>query len=136
MGQQFLARLPKGLDLLDAITDEFRSRSVRSGAFNLIGALTKAVIGFYDPNEQKYSFKEFNEDLEIVSCIGNISEKDGEVFAHAHILVADQNFQCFGGHLGPGSIIFASELWGMEIPGHIMRREYDQATGLMLWAKS
>jgi len=137
MGPQFLARLPKGADLLEAITDEFRSRSIRNGSFTLIGAATKVVIGFYEPVKRQYHFKEFDDGAyEIVSCIGNISEKDGEMFAHAHILISDENLLCFGGHLGQGTIIFASELHGIEVPGHIMKRQYDDATGLMLWAKS
>ncbi|MCX5871953.1 MAG: DUF296 domain-containing protein [Deltaproteobacteria bacterium] len=136
MGSQFLARLPMGADLLEAITDEFRSRSIGNGSFTLIGAATKAVIGFYDPVNRQYHFKEFDGAYEIVACMGNISEKDGEIFAHAHILISDENLQCIGGHLGPGTRIFASELYGTVAPGHIMKREYDDATGLMLWARS
>jgi uncharacterized protein len=131
----FLARLPKGEDVLKAITEEFRSRSIKTGSFSLIGAVTKVVIGFYDAIERQYIFKEFNGPQEIVSCVGNISEKDGQIFAHAHIVVSDRNFLCLGGHLGEGSLIFAAELFGVESRGADLVRQYDEPTGLMLWAK-
>jgi predicted DNA-binding protein with PD1-like motif len=136
MELNFLARLPKGEDILKAITDEFLSRSIKTGSFVLIGALTKVVIGFYDPIERRYSFREFHGAHEIVSCVGNISEKDGQIFAHAHIVVSDHNLQCLGGHLGEGSLIFAAELFGTESRGPSMVRQYDEATGLMLWTKT
>jgi predicted DNA-binding protein with PD1-like motif len=40
MKEPFSARLPKGDDLLEAITREFRERSIPKGAFNVIGAVT------------------------------------------------------------------------------------------------
>ncbi|MFH0957183.1 MAG: DUF296 domain-containing protein [Pseudomonadota bacterium] len=135
MGKNFLARLPKGEDMLKAITEEFRSRSIKNGSFILIGALTKVVVGFYDPTGRKYVFREFPGTHEVVSCLGNISEKDGQIFAHAHIVVSDHNFQCLGGHVGEGSVIFAAELFGIQSDGPDMIRQYDDATGLMLWSK-
>ncbi len=131
----FLARLPKGADLLEAITSEFRSRSIKKGAFNLIGALDKAVIGFYDPVERVYKYKEFAGPLEIVTCIGNVSEKDSEVFVHAHIVISGSDFVCYGGHLAAGSPIFAAELAATELPGIVPKRSFDEPTGLFLWSE-
>lgn len=135
MESKFLARLPKGEDLLKAIVEEFRVRSIKTGSFTLIGAVTRAVIGFYDTINRQYVFRDFEAVHEIVSCVGNISEKDGQMFAHGHIVIAGPDFQCFGGHLGEGTTIFAAELSGVKSEGPDMLREYDEATGLMLWRK-
>ena len=101
MPEPFLLRLPFGGDLLEEITRAFQEGSVRKAAFNVIGAVRPAVLGFYDLTSRKYSNREFSGMWEIVSCMGNISERDGAVFAHAHAVFSDHNYQCVGGHLMP-----------------------------------
>ncbi len=135
MDTGFLARLPKGSDLLESITNEFRSRSVKKGCFSLIGALDKAVMGFYDPVARVYNYREFAGPLEIVACIGNVSEKDGEIFVHAHIVISGEDFLCYGGHLAAGCPIFAAELSATQIQGAVPKRDFDDPTGLFLWAE-
>lgn len=134
MEQSFLLRLPKDVDLLDAITDAFKKQGIRKAAFNVIGAIEGAVLGFYNA-EHKYVNKTFEGQFEVVSCIGNVSEKDGDVFVHAHIIISDSECNCFGGHLMPGAIIFAAELFGISVPGEIPVRKLDEPTGLTLWSK-
>lgn len=135
METAFLALLPKGADLLESITNEFKSRSVRKAGFSLIGALDKAVMGYYDPVARVYNYREFAGPLEIVSCIGNVSEKDGEIFVHAHIVVSGDDFLCYGGHLAAGCPIFAAELIASQIPGAAPKRGFDEPTGLFLWSE-
>ena len=73
--------------------------------------------------------------MEIVAGLGNISIKDGKPFAHIHLTVADEQGWCYGGHLVPGTEVFAGEIFIREtemVPA--LKREYDEATGLTLWA--
>ncbi len=134
MTEPFLARLPKGKDLLEAMAREFEKRSVTKASFSLIGAVTKAVLGYYDTEDHKYVNKEFDFPLEIVSCMGNVSKKDGEIFVHAHACFGDDDYQCIGGHLMPGTIILAAELFGNPVSGPTPVRRFDEPTGLMLWS--
>ncbi|MEJ2718402.1 MAG: DUF296 domain-containing protein, partial [Deltaproteobacteria bacterium] len=132
----FLARLPMGEDLLDTVTQVFRDRRVSKASFSLIGAVSRAVLAYYDPVSREYRDREFQGPLEVVSCIGNVSEKEGEVFVHAHIVLGTQDFGCVGGHLRRGTRIFAAELHGIPVPGPIPVREFDEATGLALWSET
>jgi uncharacterized protein len=134
MSDSFLVRLPKGEDLLEAMTAEFTKRSMPKASFTLVGAVDKAVLGFYDTETREYVNREFEGPLEIVSCIGNVSERDGEIFVHAHACLGDAEYACFGGHLMPGTIIFAAELCGTPVPGPTPVRKFDEPTGLVLWA--
>ncbi|MEW6138261.1 MAG: DUF296 domain-containing protein [Thermodesulfobacteriota bacterium] len=133
MDQPFLTRLPMGVDLLDALTREFQSRSIKKAAFFVIGAVNGAVLGFYDPVTREYQNRAFEGDFEIVSCKGNVSERDGEVFVHAHAVFSGEDFACIGGHLMQGSRIFAAELHAIPVPGPVPSRLFDDATGLYLW---
>lgn len=122
-----------GTDLLDSIQTEFSNRGMSKAHFSLIGAVTSAVLGYYDQVARKYMLREFEGHFEIVHCIGNVSEKEGSMFVHAHIALAGPEFACFGGHLMPGTTIFAAELSGHAIEGPTPTRELDHATGLALW---
>jgi len=133
MKEAFLVRLPTGDDLLEAIAKEFRERSITKAGFIVIGAVDGAVLGFYDTVEHVYRNRKFEEALEIVSCVGNVSFKDGEIFVHAHATLAGEDFGCVGGHLMPGTRIFAAELYGNPVTGDPLVRELDEFTGLALW---
>ena len=134
MDDSFLARLPIGEDLLDSITHEFTKRMIWKADFSVIGAVTSAVLGYYDPETREYRNSEFKGQFEIVACIGNVSEKDGKIFVHAHIVLSGQDYLCFGGHLMAGTKIFAAELSASPIAGALPRREFDPSTGLALWS--
>jgi uncharacterized protein len=135
MNEAFLARLPKGDDLLAALTGVFQHRRMRKAGFTVIGALDGCVLGFYDPIGRRYESTEVPGPLEIVSCMGNVSEKDGEIFVHAHIVVAGEDCHSRGGHLMPGSSIFAAELFATPVPGTVPVRTFDEPTGLALWSE-
>ena len=134
MQDSFLVRLPKGADLLDSITAACRQHGIRKGSFTLIGALTHCVMGYYDQAARTYETREFPGDWEIVSCSGNVSEKDNDIFVHGHIVAAGSDYQCFGGHLMPGCAIFAAELYISPVPGTVPVRTFDEPTGLALWS--
>src|SRR5271157_1398300 len=136
MDDPFLVRLPTGDDLFEAITRVFRERSVRKATFTVIGATSRAVLGYYDQDVKEYRMKAFDVPQEIVACMGNVSEKDGEVFVHAHIVLADEDYACVAGHLMLGTVIFAAELSATPVPGPVPVRVFDETTRLALWSQS
>ena len=133
-GRSYIGRLPHGADLLEALEGICRSENITTGVFTVIGALSKVNLGCYDQKAQKYDpDMVFDQELEIASCNGNISLKDPEIFVHAHITVSDNTGKCYGGHLMPGSKIFAAEYHIQEIKGAVLERKPDKDTGLSLW---
>lgn len=129
----FLARLKHDDDLICAIRDVFRSNGIRMGVFMAIGAVKKAKMGFYDQNRHVYVEKDVGEPAEILSCFGNVSEKDGDIFVHAHITLGMDDGSAKGGHLLEGTTIFACELYCVALEGEQLKRRFDDVTGLMLW---
>ncbi len=132
-GKVILRRLPRGGDLLSELTELARREEIRAGTVSAIGAVSRARIGYYDQSARVYRERDLDEALEICSCLGNISLKDGEVFVHAHVVLADGAGQTRGGHLCPGTTIFAAECRIDEIRGRDLERGYDDRTGLTLW---
>ena len=132
-GRHFVGRLPHGEDLLQSITFLCQTHDIRMGTFSLIGAVSSATIGAYDQTQQVYVTVKKDIPLEIVTCLGNISLKEGNPFVHAHIILGDEEGKTFGGHLFSETLIYAGEIHLQELTGAPLNREYDETTGLMLW---
>lgn len=133
-GRIFTGRFEAGDDLLDELNDFCKQNDIKLGVFNLIGAVRNAKLGYYDQEKKSYTgCVELDKKLEISSCMGNVSIKDGEIMVHAHITLADMDGRAFGGHLMPGTEIFAAEFFIQELIGAELVRGKDGKTGLPLW---
>ncbi len=133
-GRIFIGRFEFEADLLNSLTEFCKENNIRLGTFAVIGALTSAKLGYYNQDDKKYvECISLEKKLEITSCIGNISLLNSEIFVHAHITLADHQGQCYGGHLMPGSKIFAAEYHVKENLGGELVRKPDGQTGLKLW---
>ena len=131
IGKSAFARLSENEDLLETVTQVARKARIHAGFFILIGTLKSAKLGFF--RKGKYETIEMQQPLEIVSCLGNISMKEGKVFAHAHVAVSDEKGRAFGGHVMPGCIIGATgELVLIETSGIQLFRKLEERTRLSL----
>lgn len=128
-----IERFPHRADLMAAILDVCRCNAVTTGVFSVIGAVTRATVGFYDQTGRSYSTLVFDEPAEILSCTGNISALDGAPFVHAHIVLGYADGSVRGGHLMDGTILFAGEFHCTTLDGTPPSRAFDDVTGLKLW---
>ena len=131
-GRIFLARLDHGADIISQITDLAEKNGVETGALSAIGALSRAELGYYDQLSHEYGTFSLEEPVELASCSGNISMRDGRPFVHAHAVLSDRTGRTWGGHLTSGTI-FAAELFLQELSGLPLKRVPDSITGLKLW---
>ena len=129
----FMGKLKHGADLLEEITDICKEKNIQLGRVEAIGAVQKAVIGYYHQDKREYEYLNLDKHLEILNLTGNISIKGGNPMVHAHVTLADAKGKAFGGHLAPGTIIFACECVIEAFDGVILKREFDEETGLPLW---
>ncbi len=136
-GRSVIGRFQPGEDLLSALTAFCKKHRIRMGVFQVIGAVRNAALGYYNQDIKKYAeCIRLDRKMEIISCNGNISIKDYEIFIHAHISLAEHDGKVFGGHLMGGTEIFAAEFYIEELFGHdLIREENDPQTGLPLWQK-
>ena len=128
-----LVRLDHGADLIDQISELAVDEGIQTGAFSVLGALIQAEIAFYDQESHEYSELLVEENLELVSCTGNVSIRGQKPFVHAHVVLADSDGKTIGGHLLHGKI-FAAELFLIELLGEPLVRKNDETTGLYLWS--
>ena len=132
-GEIILGKLTFGVDLLEELTAVCEANNIVLGRVEALGAVQKARLGFYDQQQQTYNFFEIDQELEIASLIGNISIRDGKPMVHAHATFTDAAGAAYGGHLAPGTIVFACEFAIQSLAGPEYRRGSDEETGLPLW---
>jgi predicted DNA-binding protein with PD1-like motif len=128
-----IGQLPHGSDLYDSLTELVQKENIKLGRISGIGATTHAVVAYYDQNTKKYNSLEFSGGMEILSLNGNVSLRDGKPFVHVHILLSDAEGKVYGGHLLPGTKLFACEVTVDEFEGNELVRGFDERTGLWLW---
>jgi len=130
-GKVIVARLEPGEDILKSIESIAADQNLSSGYLSLIGAVSKVHLGYFDLEAKIYRDFTIDEDLEIVSCVGNISRLEKDYVVHAHIVASDVNGKCYAGHLMEGCKVSVTiEIVITEFPE--MKRARDEATGLNL----
>ena len=129
----FIGQLSYGDDLLDSLTKIVQRENIRLGRIHGIGATTHAIVAYYDQETKTYNPLEFPGGLEILNLHGNVSMRDGKPFVHVHIVLSDREGKVWGGHLLPGTKLFACEVFIEEYEGEEHTRAKDDRTGLFLW---
>lgn len=125
-------RFETGDDILERINDLVRQQQVSAGSFTALGAVEKATVGYFTGNGN-YSNISLQGPLEILSCVGNVSLKEGAPFVHAHITLADKEGRAYGGHLMPGCKVGATfELTLHSYDDIRLQRSFDAQTKLSL----
>jgi predicted DNA-binding protein with PD1-like motif len=128
-----LGRMERGEDLYETLGSVTREHGLRLGWVDGLGAVEKATLAYYDQEKKTYNSFEIERRLEITNLTGNVSLKDGQPMVHAHVTLADEEGRAFGGHLLPGTTVFACEFRVEELAGPDLVRGFDAATGLPLW---
>lgn len=137
-GRLILGRLDRGDDLEEALLKVCSESSVRCGELRLLGALSHVELCAYDQKKLSYSpSRKFSGNLEILTILGNVSEKNGVRSLHLHATLArdtDNGIEVIGGHLLSGKV-FAVEYTIQTCEDLILRRSMDEKTGLSLWTE-
>ncbi len=131
--RKFIGSCPHNSDLIHELTALCEKEDITLGHIEAIGAVRKARFGYYDQQNYKYHFLEIDRHMEILSCIGNISLNEEKPMVHAHITLSGEDGHAIGGHLAPGTIVFACEYIIHAYDNAALIRDYDETTGLRLW---
>jgi predicted DNA-binding protein with PD1-like motif len=69
-------------------------------SFKAIGALSRAKIGWLNWETKNYEVAaDLNEQVEVLSLIGDIALQDGKPAVHAHMIIGKKDGTAHGGHL-------------------------------------
>ena len=131
IGERFVIRIDKDEKIVETTKKICIENEIHLGVISGIGAVSKAKIGMFKPEEKEYVSTELIGDYEITSLNGNITTMNGEAYLHVHINLADEEHKTFGGHLDEAIVSVTCEVIIEKIEGSI-DREFDEKTGLNL----
>ena len=129
--REFVARLDHGADWRGQIEAFAADEGIGSAFFVGLGAVQDATILYYDQDDQEYLSTTFDEHLEMAACIGNVSDLNGEPFAHTHAVLSREDGSTVAGHLDRATT-FAGELHVRAFDADL-ERAHDETTDLDLW---
>jgi membrane protein len=108
-----------------------RREGLRSGRFTAIGAFQKAVLGYFEPDRKEYRKIQIDEQVEVLSLVGDIALKGNDPEIHAHVVVGKADGSAHGGHILEAYVRPTLEVVLVESPEYLCRST-DEETGLAL----
>ena len=127
----FAVVFSKGDDVLKSLLAFAREQRLTAAEFTGIGALSDAILGYFDWQKKEYKRIPINEQVEVLALTGNIALADGEPKLHPHVVVGKADGSAHGGHLLEAHVRPTLEMIVTELPAHLRRRS-DPETGLAL----
>lgn len=113
------------------LTSFVREEEVTAASLTAIGAFSEATLAYFDPNQMDYIEIPIDEQVEVLSLIGDVAVADDQPEVHAHVVLGRQDGSTIGGHLKRGRVFPTLEVILTESPTHL-RKRYDEKTGLTL----
>ncbi len=125
--------LVTGDETIGALQQFVRERKIDTAALTAIRAFERAVVGYFDWQLKDYRRIPVEEQVEVLSLIGDVAEAKGEPALHIHAVLGRSDGSVVGGHLLEGHVRPTLEVILTEPPAHL-RKKKDPETGLALIA--
>lgn len=94
----------RGDEVVETLRRFVREESIRGGRFAAIGALRQATVAYWNANAKVYEEIAVDEQVEVLSIIGDIAVDGGETKIHAHVVLGRRDGSTVGGHLLNGVV--------------------------------
>jgi hypothetical protein len=124
--------LDTGEELLSSLKSFAKEQRLAGSSFKAIGALSRVELGWFNWETKKYQTAvKLDEQVELLSLIGDIALKDSEPQVHAHLVVGRRDGSAHGGHLVSATVRPTCELILTESPEHL-QKQIDPESGIAL----
>ena len=123
--------LAKGDEVMSGLTDFARQNKVASASFTAIGAFSHATVAWFDDARKEFKLIPIEQQVELVSMIGDIALVNDQPAVHTHVSVASSDGTVRGGHVINAFVFPTLELF-MTVYPTPLHKESDEATGLKL----
>jgi uncharacterized protein len=128
----FAVVLQTGDEVMNSLQHFAASERIFAAQITAIGALSDAVLMYFDWEKKDYSRIPVREQVEVASLIGDIAEApSAQPALHIHLVLGKQDGTAMAGHLAEAHVRPTLEVIVTESPAHL-RKVKDSATGLAL----
>lgn len=94
---------------------------VTAARFTAIGAFRSAVLGYFNWERKEYDRIPVDEQVEVLSLIGDVALSDGKPKIHAHAVLGRYDGSTRGGHLLEAQVRPTLEVLLIESPAWLKR---------------
>jgi uncharacterized protein len=121
-----------GDELAEGLRRFASERKLAGSSFKAIGALSSVKLGWFNWNTKKYQPSVvLDEQIELLSLIGDVALQDGKPQVHAHVVVGKSDGTAHGGHLLEAHVRPTCEVILIESPVHL-QKQIDPESGIAL----
>ena len=132
-GNDIVLRIQKGEEILNCIQTVCETENITLGSVTGLGAVGEVTLGVFNREKFAYEKQSYVGDMEIASCVGNISTMEGKTYLHIHMVVGNVTKDiCHAGHLNRAIVSLTGEFILHRINGTV-EREYSPEVGLNLF---
>jgi predicted DNA-binding protein with PD1-like motif len=123
--------LETGDEAMQLLGEFVRTEEVDAASITGIGAFSRAVLGYFDWQSKSYRQIPVEEQVEVVSLIGDVAVADGVPTLHVHAVLGKADGSVVGGHLLEGQVRPTLEVILIQQPSYL-RKIKDPVSGLAL----
>jgi len=116
---------------MSGLTSFAAENHLRGSHFTGIGAFRDVTLGYFDAQKNQYKKIPIDEQVEVLSLVGDIALKENSPQVHAHVVVGKADGTAHGGHILEAHVWPTLEVILTESPRHLCRK-IDEQTGLAL----
>ena len=130
--RRFAVIFETGDELFEGLGEFVKQEHIESASFTAIGALASVKLAWFDWEAKEYRTSvELDEQVELVSVVGDVAENKGEPSVHAHVVIARSTGDALGGHLKRAVVRPTCEVVLTETEERL-RKRVDPESGLPL----
>ena len=124
-------RLVSGENAAEGVLQVLRHEKVGYASLTGLGAVRWARLAYWNAKTREYEEHDVEEQLEVVSLVGNVTLRDGAPFLHWHISLGRHDLTQFGGHFLDAIVHPNFEVW-LQCEDEPVHRRIEPASGLAL----
>ena len=121
----------KGEEAVRAVSAAVTDSGIRAAQITAVGGFMRGELGYFDRKLRDYVRIPVTEQVEVLSMLGDVAERDGTPQLHLHAVLGRRDGSTVGGHLLSGDVWPTLEVIVTEVGPELAKR-VDPETGLAL----
>jgi predicted DNA-binding protein with PD1-like motif len=121
----------KGEEAIATIGRALAAEGIRAAQVTAVGRFSAGEVGYFDRDRRDYLRISIGGQVEVLSLLGDVAERDGELALHVHTVLGRSDGSTLGGHLLRGEVWPTLEVIITEVAPELAKR-MDPETGLAL----
>jgi uncharacterized protein len=129
----FVLVFEPGEEVMAGLLSFAREQEMAGAHFTAIGAFERVTLGFFEPQRKEYKKIPIDEQVELMSLVGNIArDQHGQPRVHAHVVVGKSDGTAHGGHLIDAHVRPTLEVVLVESARHLCRTMHPELGAALL----